>query len=157
MIRLCLLVFHKQEKEVFMNELLTKAGIPVDGTVFIAKLIGEPFLSNALNKYIGRRYSLHIRPLFLTIIQEYTPVRGTGPRERITGELVLASAERVPVQIIGVEHIIPAPEAQELGLWRPDDEFFSISDTALTPEQAKQARYFVRPYPPGIVGRLLPE
>jgi hypothetical protein len=117
-----------------MNELLTKAGVPVDGTVFIAKLIGEPFLSNAINKYIGRRYSLHIRPFFLTIIQESTPVSSTGSKEKITGEVVLTSAERVPVQIIGFEHVTPAPEAQESGFWRPEDEFFSIRDTDLTPE-----------------------
>jgi hypothetical protein len=157
MIRLCLLVFHRQEKEVLMNELLTKAGIPVDGTVFIGKLMKEPFLSNALNRFIGRRYSLHVRPLFFHMIQESTLVRSMGPGEKITGEVVLASSERVPVQIIGFEHVIPTPEARESGFWRPEDEFFSIPDTDLTPEQAKQARYFVQPYPPGVVGRLLAE
>ncbi len=140
-----------------MDELLTKASIPVDGTVFIGKLIGEPFLSNALNKFIGSRYSLHVRPLSFNVVQEQSPAPSTDSRERITGEIVLASSERVPVQIISVEHIIPTPEAQESGFWRPEDEFFSIRDTDLTPEQARQVRYFVRPYPPGIMGKLSSE
>jgi len=140
-----------------MDELLTKASVPADGTVFIGKLMEEPFLSNALNKFIGSRYSLHVRPLSFGVMQEQPPSHSTDSRERITGDIVLESSERVPVQIISFEHIIPTPEAQESGFWRPEDEFFSIRDTDLTPEQARQARYFVRPYPPGIMGKLSSE
>ncbi len=137
-----------------MDELLTKASVPADGTMFIGKLMEKPSLSNALNKFIGSRYSLHVRPLSFSVMQKQPPSHSTDSRERITGEIVLESSERVPVQIISFEHIIPTPEAQESGFWRPEDEFFSIRDTDLTPEQARQARYFVRPYPPGIVGKL---
>ena len=70
---------------------------------------------------------------------------------------MLKSSERVSVHIVSFEHIIPTPEAQESGFWRPEDEFFSICDTDLTPEQAQQARYFVRPYPLGTVGKLSAE
>lgn len=53
-----------------MDELLTKASVPVDGTVFIGKLMEKPFLSNALNKFIGPRYSLHVHPLSFSVMQE---------------------------------------------------------------------------------------
>lgn len=137
-----------------MDELLTRAGIPTDGTMYIARLMKEPYVSAALSTYIPRRYSLHVRPFFFTMVQDYSPSAKSDKREPITGEIVLASAERVPVQIIVVERVTPSPQAVKTGFWQPTDEFFSIRDTDLTPEQAAQARYFVRPYPPGVVGVL---
>jgi len=68
-----------------MDELLAKASVPADGTVFIGKLMEEPFLSKALNKFMGPRYSLHVRPLSFSIMQEQPPSRSTDSRERIIG------------------------------------------------------------------------
>ena len=61
------------------------------------------------------------------------------------GEIVLDSAERIPVQVIGSANIIPTPHAVRSGQWTPLDDYFSIRDTDLTPEQAKRACYFVQP------------
>ena len=58
---------------------------------------------------------------------------------------MLVSAERIPVHIIGSEHINPIPEARRSGRWKIGDDDFLIDDTDLTLEQAKRARYFVQP------------
>ena len=69
---------------------------------------------------------------------------GAPPRERQRA-VVLDSAERIPVQVIGSANIIPTPHALRSEQWTPLDDYFSIRDTDLTPEQAKRACYFVQP------------
>jgi hypothetical protein len=118
-----------------MNKILKKAHIPDDKSMYIGKLIGEPFLSQTVlpNNMVFRHYGLRARPLLSGIV-----VGGEG-------EIVLDSAERIPVHVVGTAHIIPMPEAIEKGWWKPGDNDFYINDTDLTPEQAKHARYFVQP------------
>ena len=119
-----------------MDELLKKANIPDDESMYIGKLIDEPFLGKIpFRNFSISDYSLHTRPLWSC---RYTVTGGKG-------EIVLDSAERIPVQVIASAHIIPTPYARESGHWTPSDDYFSINDTDLTPEQAKHARYFVQP------------
>lgn len=115
-----------------MDELLKKANIPGDGSMYIGELIGEPYLSDVIRPH----YSLHVRPLFLG-------PRGVGGG---FGEIVLATAERISVQVIGFEQFIPTDEAIRSGFWKPGDDSFMIRDTDLTPEQAELARYFIQPH-----------
>ncbi len=120
-----------------MDELLKKANIPDDQSMYIGELIGEPFLGKTTfpNGFSISDYSLRARPLLLRpsiVIGEY-------------GKIVLDSAERIPVQVIGTAHVVPMHEAVERGWWQPGDNDFMINDTDLTPEQARRARYFVQP------------
>ena len=119
-----------------MDELLKKANIPDDGSMYIGKLIDEPFLGKIpFRNFSISDYSLHTRPLWSC---GYTVIGGKG-------EVVLDSAERIPVQVIGSANIVPTPHAVNSGHWTPRDDYFSIRDTDLTPEQATRARYFVQP------------
>jgi hypothetical protein len=120
-----------------MDELLKKANRPDDQSMYIGELIGEPFRGKTTfrNDLTISDYSLHTRPLWSC---GYKVVGGKG-------EIVLDSAERIPVQVISSEHIIPTPYARESGHWTPMDDYFGIRDTDLTPDQAKRARYFVQP------------
>ena len=120
-----------------MDELLKKANIPDDQSMYIGELIGEPFLGKTTfrNDFSISDYSLHTRPIWDS---GYKVVWGYG-------EIVLDSAERIPVQVIGTAHVNPTPYARESGHWTPMDDYFMINDTDLTPEQAKHARYFVQP------------
>ena len=105
--------------------------------MYIGELIGEPFLGKITfsNDFSISDYSLHTRPLWSC------GYKVTGGK----GEVVLDSAERIPVQVIASAQIIPTPYARESGHWTPSDDYFSINDTDLTPEQAQRARYFVQP------------
>jgi hypothetical protein len=120
-----------------MDELLKKANIPDDQSMYIGELIGEPFLGKTTfsNDFSISDYSLHTRPLWSC---GYKVIGGKG-------EIVLDSAERIPVKVISADQIIPTPYAINSGRWTPMDDYFSILDTDLTPEQAKRARYFVQP------------
>src|SRR5579864_9015371 len=112
-----------------MDELLKKAQIPDDHSMYIGELIGEPFFGQGtFNKNFPMPYcSLHARPLWES---GYKVIGGKG-------EVVLDSAERIPVKVISTEQIIPTPYAVRSGRWTPLDDYFSIRDTDLTPEQAK--------------------
>src|SRR5579864_3474120 len=118
-----------------MDDLLKKAKVPEDGSMYIGELIGEPFLSKTVlpNNIVFRHYALRARPLLSGIV-----VGGEG-------EIVLDSAERVPVHVVGIVHIVPMPQAIEKGWWKPGDNDFDINDNDITPEQAKHARHFVQP------------
>ncbi len=120
-----------------MDELLKKAHIPDDGSMYIGELIDEPFLGKMTfrNDFSISDYSLHTRPLWSC---GYKVIGGNG-------EIVLDSAERIPVRVIASANIIPTPHAVRTGRWTPLDDYFSIRDTDLTPEQAKRACYFVQP------------
>jgi hypothetical protein len=120
-----------------MHKLLKKVHISDDGSMYIGELIGEPSLGKTTfpNGFSISDYSLRTRPLMdrpSIVIGGY-------------GEIVLDSAERIPVHVIGTAHIIATQEAREQGWWKPGDNDFMINDTDLTPEQAKHARYFVQP------------
>ena len=120
-----------------MDELLKKANIPDDQSMYIGELIGEPFFGKGtFNKNFPMPYcSLHTRPLWES---GYKVIRGNG-------EIVLDSAERIPVRVISADQIIPTPYAVRSGRWTPMDDYFSVCDADLTPEQARRARYFVQP------------
>jgi hypothetical protein len=120
-----------------MDELLKKANIPDDGSMYIGELIDEPFLGKMTfcNDFSISDYSLHTRLLWSC---GYKVIGGNG-------EIVLDSAERIPVRVIASANIIPTPHAVRTGRWIPRDDYFSIRDTDLTPEQAKRACYFVQP------------
>jgi hypothetical protein len=120
-----------------MDDLLKKANIPDDKSMYIGELIGEPFLGKTTfrNDFSIAHYSLRARPLWSG------GYKVTGGK----GEIVLDSAERIPVRVIGSEHIIPTQEARRSGRWKIGDDDFMINDTDLTPEQARRARYFVQP------------
>lgn len=129
-----------------MDELLTRANVPLDGTMYIGKLMSEPYWSRGFHKMIGPIYSLHARPLFSgTLVWQGE------------GEIVLTSGEHVPARIVGTERITPSPQAVQTNFWRPDDAYFSIRAGDLTPEQAKEARYFIQPCSPRIETPLRPE
>ena len=53
-----------------MNELLKKAHIPDDGSMYIGELIGEPFLGKTTfpNGFSVSDYSLRARPLFSGLV-----------------------------------------------------------------------------------------
>lgn len=129
-----------------MDELLTRVGVPLDGTMYIGKLMSEPYLSRGFHKIIGPIYSLHVRPL----------LRGALVWQG-EGEVVLTSGERVSVQIMGTERIIPSAQAVQTNFWQPDDAYFSIRASDLTPTQAKEACYFIQPCSPRIETPLRPE
>ena len=56
----------KEQKEKRMDELLKKANIPNDHSMYIGKLIDEPFLEKTTfsNDFSISDYSLHTRPLW---------------------------------------------------------------------------------------------
>jgi len=119
-----------------MDELLKKANIPDDHSMYIGKIIGELYLGRTqFRDFAITDYSLHTRPLW------NCKYKVTGGK----GELVLDSAERIPVHVMAVEQIIPTLYAIESGKHKPSDGYFSVRDIDITPEQAKRARYFVQP------------
>src|SRR6516225_8045048 len=104
-----------------MDELLKKAHIPDDESMYIGELIGEPFFGKMefRNNFPIPYCSLHARPLWES---GYKVIGGNG-------EVVLDSAERIPVQVISSANIIPTPHAVRTGRWTPLDDYFSIRDT----------------------------
>src|ERR687888_138575 len=101
-----------------MDELLKKAHIPDDKSMYIGELIGEPFLGKTTfrNDFSIAYYSLRARPLWS---DSYKITGGKG-------EIVLDSAERIPVRVVGTAHIIPTLEARRSGLWKIGDDDFMI-------------------------------
>jgi hypothetical protein len=124
-----------------MNQLLKKANIPDDGSMYIGKLIKEPFFStmsfvkNLPEGFPRTSWGIHARPLGDC---QYTITGGIG-------EIVLDTAERIPVKVTHFDLVRHTSSAIKSGRHKRWDSYFDIRGTDLTPEQAKRARYFVQP------------
>jgi hypothetical protein len=91
----------------------------------------EPYVRGALSSIISPRYSLHLRPLFEGVKGGTPPASVPVMQGPIAGEIVLSSTERIPVEVLGIDRVLPSPHVVETELWMPGDEYFSI-DASLT-------------------------
>lgn len=124
-----------------MDKLLKKANIPDDGSMYIGELVKEPFFDkgsywgNVPEGFPRTSWGIHSRPLGDC---QYTITGGNG-------EIVLDTAERIPVQVTHfylVRHTFASIKSGRHKRW---DSYFDIRASDLTPEQARRARYFVQP------------
>ena len=106
----------------------------------VSELVGEPIL----NRTMLPSYELVIRTLKYAqedLNEDGEPV---DPDVSWITEVVLEGGEQIPVTVIGSATITPDYEMMQLDPDEPVRGILMIREADLTPEQAKQARWFIR-------------
>lgn len=108
-----------------------RSNTPSNATSYVYEVLKEPLYSAVIRP----SYHLRVRPL-------HKPSGRTI--QNGAAEVILASGEAIPVNVIGFGTVQPMPSAVKSGAWTPDDEIIFIEASDLTAEQARQVRRFVQ-------------